>query len=288
MSRFATVAIAGSLACAAFALAGFLFFVAPGMLVSDARIEKATGEALAQEQHRLKARNDVRTAGIQLVGVLAIVVGSVLTWRTVRVTREGQITDRYAKAIENLDDEKSVPTQLGAVYALERIARDSRVDHWPVMELLVGYLRKKADPPPVGSPEGPVSVKPEVQAVLTVLARRRSRRDPRNSVLRLEGLDLRVVRMTGADLRRANLSGSNLSGAFLEHVRLDSAQLHSTVLRGALLDFATGRNAVMKGADFTGAQLPGVDFRGADHSGAVFANVDRSQARGLPDAEFKR
>jgi hypothetical protein len=267
---------------AAMAVAAFLFFAGPGLLVSDQRIGSATGDALKQEEQRLKARNDARTAGIQLVGVLAVVVGSALTWRTVRLTREGQITDRFANAIENLDPTKAVPTQLGAIYALERIARDSRRDHWPVMEILTGYLREKADPwPRQVSPGSTYVLKKEVQAVLTVMGRRRVGWDGTDNILRLEGLDLRNARLEKADLRRANLSESNLSGAFLEHSRLDSAVMRATLFRAAILPHARARKATI-GGDFTGATIDHVDFRGATYKQPTFDSPAPSTARGLP------
>jgi hypothetical protein len=34
--------------------------------------------------------------------------------------------------------------RLGGIYALERIARDSARDHWPIMEILTAYLQTHA------------------------------------------------------------------------------------------------------------------------------------------------
>jgi hypothetical protein len=272
---------AALLVLAALGIGAFFYFAAPGLIVSDKRIAGKTGDALKQEEQRLKARNDARTAGVQLIGVLGLVVGSLLTWRTVRLTREGQITDRFAAAVENLDGDKAQSTQLGAVYALERIARDSRRDHWPVMEILVGYLHEQADPAPDPKERGSYTVKPQVQAVARVLGRRRARWDGDDNEISLAGLDLRNIRLPDADLRRANLSESNLSGAFLERANLDGATLRKTVLRGAHLDGARAHGATI-GADFTGARLDGVDFRDATYKRATFAPATAAKARGLP------
>lgn len=33
---------------------------------------------------------------------------------------------------------------LSGIYALERIAQDSKKDHWPIMEILTAYVRENA------------------------------------------------------------------------------------------------------------------------------------------------
>jgi hypothetical protein len=58
------------------------------------------------------------------VGGLFIALGAVLTARTYYLNREGQITERYTRAIDQLGS-TSLSVRLGGIYALERIARDS-------------------------------------------------------------------------------------------------------------------------------------------------------------------
>jgi hypothetical protein len=232
---------------------------------------------------RLKAINDARVTGLQGLGVVALIVGSLLTWRTVRLTREGQITDRYAMAVENLEAQKGTAVQLGAITALERIAHDSRRDHWPIMELLVGRLREEAPKHDPDHPaQGEAVVKPIVKHIAGVLARRRARWDAKDRRLSLEGLDLRSVHLEGADLRRANLSSSNLSGAFLARCRLDRAQLLRTEARGIDLTHASARGAELKGADLREAILRHADFRTALFLMTQLGDADTEGARGLP------
>ena len=59
------------------------------------------------------------------------------------VSQEGQITDRFTRAIEQLGAEQ-LQVRLGGIYALERIARDSPGDHWPIMEVLTAFVRENA------------------------------------------------------------------------------------------------------------------------------------------------
>ena len=47
-----------------------------------------------------------------------------ITARTFELTERGHLTDRYAKAIEQLGDDK-LDVRLGGIYALEQLATDS-------------------------------------------------------------------------------------------------------------------------------------------------------------------
>jgi hypothetical protein len=85
-------------------------------------------------------------------------IGLAFTWRNLRQTREstqrtlelteqGQITERFTRAIDQLgatDDDRNprLEIRLGGIYALERIARDSpERDYSTVMEVLTAGLR---------------------------------------------------------------------------------------------------------------------------------------------------
>ena len=74
-------------------------------------------------------------AGLFAAGALAY------TARTFGLSREGQVTDRYAKAIEQLGSDK-LDVRIGGIYALERVARDSARDHPTVMEVLTAFVRE--------------------------------------------------------------------------------------------------------------------------------------------------
>jgi hypothetical protein len=71
------------------------------------------------------ARGRLLTLGAGLFAFGALVY----TARNYSLSREGQVTDRYTKAVKQLGDKK-VDVRLGGIYALERIARDSpKRDH---------------------------------------------------------------------------------------------------------------------------------------------------------------
>src|SRR5215210_294551 len=75
--------------------------------------------------------------------------------QTQRLTEQGQITDRFTRAIDQLgkvDDkgDKLFEVRLGGIYALERIARESEEDYWPILEILTAYVRQNAPLPKAG------------------------------------------------------------------------------------------------------------------------------------------
>ena len=106
------------------------------------------------------AREAVRTqlltlgAGIFAAGALLYTARNfALSRRTVEITEQGQVTDRYTKAIEQLGSDK-LDVRMGGIYALERVARDSPRDHPTVMEVLAAFVREHSREPWLSSAEG--------------------------------------------------------------------------------------------------------------------------------------
>jgi hypothetical protein len=54
------------------------------------------------ETNRLKLQGDARATLAQILAGGILLVGAYLTWRQLGITREGQITDRYTKAVDQL------------------------------------------------------------------------------------------------------------------------------------------------------------------------------------------
>jgi hypothetical protein len=105
------------------------------------------------DEKRLALVNEYRRTWAQILGGAALLSGVYFTWRTLQVNREGQITERFTRAIDQLGeaDDKGAPQleiRLGGIYALERIARDSpERDYSTVMEVLTAYVRQNAPLP---------------------------------------------------------------------------------------------------------------------------------------------
>jgi hypothetical protein len=175
--------------------------------------------------------------------------------------REGQLTERFTAAVGQLGDDR-LQVRLGGIYALERIARDSKDDAAAVMQILTAFVRETAprtpddgSATPVPHGDGPPE---DVQAVLSVIERGRwaerwatggpfplpcldlSSTDLRWATLR--GSDRIRLCLEGAYLSGADLVGATLAGADLSHADLSSADLTGVVgltkaqVEGAIID----------------------------------------------------
>jgi hypothetical protein len=195
--------------------------------------------------------------------------------------RRGQATERFTHAIEQLGSEK-VDVRIGAVYALEQIARDSGELHWPIMEVLTAYLREHASAPvsPYGVELADIEAKPmpaDHQAIATVIGRRRRGQDPEDQFLDLRQTDLSNVRWAGA----------HLEGAYFGEARLERAFLHETHLKRADFFGARLQGAFLVGANLEGADLSGADLNRAILNDAQLEGADLTFAHGLTREQLK-
>ncbi len=233
--------------------------------------------------------------------------------------RRRLVNDTYVKAIEQLGHDK-MEVRLGAIYGLERIARDADdfdLD-WSIMETLTAYIRERpasnwgddsevsgasgaAEPAKTsaGQPGEEQTPQPaerkrpptDIAAVFTVLKRRsRTRIDQETAAKRR--LDLRHVDLAGAilgdiALERADLIEARLEGANLRWARLKGADLSGARLEGADLSLARLEGANLVGARLEGANLRWSRLEGAKLWGADFTNADFTDATGLTAEQFE-
>jgi len=139
----------------------------------------------------------------------------------VRVAQEGQVTERFTRANEQLGHEQ-MEIRLSGIYALERLAKDSEKYHGPVMEVLTAYVREKA--PRQTKTQRTLTEKPpaDIQAILTVIGRRETTGNNRHNA----PLNLSESELVGANLIGANLVEANLTNAHLVQARLWRADLN--------------------------------------------------------------
>lgn len=257
--------------------------------VADAR------ERVQLQQAQSQLANDARSSMLQGIAGLLVVVGAAAAWRQVHITREGQITERFTRAVDQLGSENT-SIRIGGVYALERIARNSAADRDTIQWLLGAFVRNNA-PWPVGAPDGPqhptetvdeqlpwMRVRaPDIQAAMGVLGRRAPSPDTQTIYLSrvdLRSIALRSARLTGAQLRYSNLARAVLVGAQLDGSDLTAADLRGTRLERTRLTNANLSNADLQGANLHGADLTLADLRGANLSGAILDGTVLTGARG--------
>jgi uncharacterized protein YjbI with pentapeptide repeats len=207
-----------------------------------------------------------------------------------RLTEQGQITDRFTRAIDQLgkveNGRKLFEIRVGGIYALERIARESKEDYWPIMEILTAYVRQHAlrrleeaqqveedatvekkfeensrgesEPTEVPAPAA------DIQAIMTVIRRRTG--------------SLGQGEPERLDLHETNLSGADLSKSQLSKAKLSEAKLSEAYLWGASFALANLRFANLSNTNLSKANLPRVDLSGADLSEANLLEANLLEA----------
>ena len=263
-----------------------------------------------------KLFNEVRTIMLVIAAWYGV---PFLIWRTILADRQTQSTENhhtnlFTKAIEQLgatrqDGKPAIETRIGAIYALERIAKDSERDYGPIIETLASYIREHCRDPKSFDGKGlsgeelgearqewieylrenPPASRSDVAAALTVLSRRKKNRNWKSSTDSVEtqpdftganfqGVTLDKTDLSSANLLRADLSGTtlmeaNLSGANFEIAHLEGANLMEADLTGAKL-----MEANLSGANLFTASLWYTNFSNANLSSTSFFSADLSNA----------
>jgi uncharacterized protein YjbI with pentapeptide repeats len=254
----------------------------------DVGLIKGPQRALQLQAARAATRTQLLTfgAGVLAAGALAFTAWNVTLYRkNLTIIEQGQVTDRYAKAIEQLGSD-NLHVRIGGIYALQRIAGDSAQYHPTVMEVLTAFLREQRPSPDISQDEER-STPADVQAAVTVVGRSTQEHGFRRIELTradLAGADLTGADLTGADLTKADLTGANLtlanfSRAALGGARMTGANLTGTVLTGAYLAASTLSDADLSNADLSGTNLIAAHLESAFLDRTTLTGADLTVAR---------
>lgn len=215
--------------------------------------------------------------------------------KNAEAAQDKQITERFAKAIEQLANEK-IETRLGAIYTLKRIAKDSPKDHWTIMEILTAFVRENAPLKKDEEQESP-KIRTDIQAALTVIGQRNTENEEEEQRLDLSNIDIRGVNLIKANLERADFISSNLEGGLLMQARLQNAEFYNANLRSAVLSEADLRKAYLSGAklgqanfykaNLQGSFLPGANLHLANFVEANLQGTNLSGAKNLEQHQIE-
>ncbi|MFJ2729343.1 pentapeptide repeat-containing protein [Streptomyces collinus] len=181
----------------------------------------------------------LRTALVACAAAIGAGVALVYTIRNYRLTRRGQVTDRFTKALERLGSDQRY-VRIGGVLALEQIVQDAPEQATHAAQVLGHFVRDRAPTSPgsTNARDGeltatdtslPTSPEADVQVALTALTRPESR----THVDDLERLHLAILHLAGAVLVRADLTGAFLTKTNFIRADLSGADLTSAFLRRA-------------------------------------------------------
>jgi uncharacterized protein YjbI with pentapeptide repeats len=274
-----------------------------------------------------------------LVGIAAFVGAPFLVWRTWiadrqrHVAQEELYTGLLVKAVEQLGATreektedgkvKTVPNtevRLGAIYALEKLARDYELLHWPIMEILCAYVRQNAGQLNPRTDEFRTILEKsanartesekeiltaqaelrlpfvDVQTALTVVGRRseKQREWEKQKYDEADGVGKNAFRfdLSNCHLAEANMAGLQferviLDGSCLEGAKFYEAHLEGASLFAAHLERAHLLSAHLEGANFRKARLESAWFEKAHLDGAWFIETHLERAN-LKQAHLER
>lgn len=250
-------------AAAAVAVLYLLLWAGPDVLARH-DVGNITGSlrSLRLQQARDAARGRLLTLGAGIFAAGALIY----TARNFALARQGQVTDRYTKAIDQLGSGK-LDVRIGGVYALERVARDSPRDHPVIMDVLSAFIKEHSNEQWIlpksneGQPDI-IATRPDIQAAITVIVRRDVTRD------------LHEIDLSGSTFPRADLTGANFHGVKLDRVYFEYADLTNADLSGMSLAQNSFENATLRGTNLSRVQGVDVRFDGADLTGAHLNNVN--------------
>ena len=261
---------------------------------------------------RVNAISQLRIAIVQVLAATGAAIALIYTARNYQLSRRGQVTDRFTKALERLGAEEMF-LRIGGLLALEQIVQDSpdqandasevlqaflkwqageRIERITRKQNLKTFFRRYSSSITPLHPWSP-SVRDDVQVALTSITRPKSRVHA-NRHLSLTNLNLCGARLTGADLRSINFTDTDLSGSYVYDSDLTGAQLLESRAVGIQFLESTLDGASFTLGDFTyanfndcsmllteweGATLAGADFQRCKLKGSSFKEANLSAAK---------
>ncbi|MEM9032308.1 MAG: pentapeptide repeat-containing protein [Pseudomonadota bacterium] len=304
-----------------------LFFSMAVLLVAQfglALLDFSSGDAIASEK--------IRNTGLilaALIGLPFLILRTMNLQRQTNIQQESHYTQLYTEAIKQLGagkrskervkynpktkrdepdpdkwgrtivpSDEGLELRLGAIYALERIARESRKDHWPIMEVLCAFIRsnpvKAIEVPEINdhlvggdlqsaldklrdAVEALPSPALDIQAAMDVIGRRtytqieweeKNRANELDRSLNLSEANLQKINASRGRFEHANFNGADCQGADFSESRCQGASFEDARCRGASFE-----DARCQGASFEDARCQGARFVSASCQDAFFVNA---------------
>ena len=238
--------------------------------------ELKQSERINLEKAASDVENSARVTLAQIIGGLALLLGLWFTFQSVRtgrenlrITEEGNITERFCKAVDMLGSDK-LELRLGGIYALERLAKTYPKEHWTIMEVLTTFVRENSHKLLSGQQAG--TTREDIQAIMTVLGRRKWSKTETQR-LNLDGVNLPNCILVNANLKDAAMNSANLQGAYL-----NKANLTSVLLNDANLSEARLQEANLEGAFLLNAKLKKTELGKANLSKAFLREANLNEA----------
>ncbi|BAY26309.1 pentapeptide repeat-containing protein [Calothrix sp. NIES-2100] len=179
----------------------------------------------------------------------------------VQIIPKYSYTQRFHLAIEQLERQNR-EINLAVFDDLATMAQEDPKLHGKIMASLTSFIRNNAQKEPEKeAKDNPLAtIRVDIQAALSVLAKRNAYKDKESEPLDLSYIDIRGAKLCGANLQQTNLYQTNLSGADLCSANLHGAILTAANLSGANLAGANLNEAILSAANLSGANLAGANL----------------------------
>jgi uncharacterized protein YjbI with pentapeptide repeats len=250
----------------------------------------------------------------QLLSGFAILAGLVIAAWRVSVTFDGQVTDRFGRAVDQLSSSE-ITTRLAGISALGRIARGSPKDQPMVMDTLCAFIRQRSYrkpkdkdwcPPTLLAHPEPYTLDTlthETWSAIRVIGNRDEKVDSKDIRLDLQGVKLKYAHLIdlnfqGVNFERANFSQSSLDASrpftLWQELsrRFGRKRKVGPVYKGNNFNEACLVRASFKDANISDANFSKAKVAKADFERCQFTRVNLSSAIGSPesfrDASFVR
>lgn len=236
---------------------------------------------------------------LQLIGGLIVFFGAYVgwkkveaNWKSLEINQEGQITDRFIRANEQLgavdqNGNPKIETRLGGIYALEQLDWERKDYHWTIMEILSAYVRENS---PLKNKKENES-RTDIKAIITVIGKRKWVDEEKfhEKKIDLNRTNLAYCELRGyfenVDFLAANLSSANIIEANLKETMLLDAKLDYALILRSSLSHAILSRANLSKADMSESDFSGAELLKANLSKVNFDNTNLSEAN-LSEAEF--
>lgn len=237
---------------------------------------------------RLERESDLRGSLLQAVAGLVVAVGAMFAaWNVVlnreanRLAERGEVTERFAKAIEHLASDR-IEIRLGGIFSLRRLAADSADDAKTVTEVLSAFVRTHSHARAPNS-EPPRPLRDDLLAAMSVLIDNRANTRARPNLRKIDfsQADLSNLTLIQFDMQEADFRSSSLVGCRLHNANLSRADLRQANLFAADLSWATLHRADLSDANMVQAFLSGTALDQAKMPGTILVRTDLSAVVGV-------
>ena len=271
-----------------------------------------------EPKERFEVENEARKTVAQILSALFFFGTLFFTWQSYELSKKQAVSTMFATAVTQIAHE-NIEVRLGGIFSLESISRDSPDYYWPAMELLTAYVRRRSSWPEEDlftgideevcrqSTSDDVAygacqcdkknsaylarkvnanspIPSDIQAVLSVLGRRKQEYEKAEQRLDLRHADLRGADMKMLHFERTLFAGSNISNAELNGSFLLGADLTDVVAIETLFGHSQLQGATLEGilgteANFYQANLSHAIIREACLDKAQFGEADLLEAK---------